>query len=75
MTHLLHLAQFDQPFAQQTQAPLPLPFRLLPTGQGDKVGFLLSIENALLGPFRLGATVERIIESMLNEGMTYPTNR
>jgi hypothetical protein len=39
------------------------------------MGFFLSIENALLGPFRLEATGERISESMRHEAMAYPANR
>ena len=61
MADLLHMSQLDQPLAEQTQAPLSLPFWLFSTRQRDEVGFFLSIEDALLWPFRLLTSIERIV--------------
>src|SRR5450755_648379 len=75
MTHALHMAQFDQPFREQAQAPFSLPFWLLPTGQSDEVCFLLSIQDPLLWPSGLPTTTEGLVSPRFHKPSVHPPNR
>lgn len=74
-SHVLHIACFDHLVCQQPHAPTLVSLRLFAAGERNQVGFMSSIEDALLGSWRLRTRSERILEPVLHKAFAHPLTR
>jgi hypothetical protein len=57
--------------SQQPDAPLRVSLWFFRAAERDQVGFVLAIEDTLLGPLGLGMPIERLLKPLLDKALAH----